>query len=231
MSDTSHLTLPMFRLAHDLRHPLRVIMAKVHELRRLDSQQFPEKAFRLLDEIVRAAESQDRLLAAAVEFESASDAGLGLALRPLGIVIRSACLSVEAFRKERNGVIQVAETGNDPVPAVLERVLAKVLHNALKFHSAGSAPQVAVEASLDDGFWRIRVADQGIGVEERYRQRIFEPFGKLNSDAAFPGAGLGLATARRWIESIGGSISAAGADRAGDPGAVFLVQFPADSVQ
>lgn len=233
MSDAARLpvTLPLFRLAHDLRHPLRVIMAKVYEMRRLDSQHFHEKASGLLDEIVRAAEAQDRLLAAAVEFESASEAGLGGALRPLDIVIRAACLSVEAFRKERDGEIHAAEAGSAPVPAVVERILAKVLHNALKFHAAGSVPSVSLEATLTDDYWRIRVADRGIGVDARYRQRIFEPFGKLNADAAFPGAGLGLATAKRWIESIGGSISVTGPESDTDPGSVFLLQFPVDPVQ
>lgn len=84
----------------------------------------------------------------------------------------------------------------------LERVLLNLVANALKF--GGQPPHVRVEANREHDAWRISVADDGIGVPEEQRARIFELFACGDQHGA--GRGVGLATSRRVVELHGGRI-------------------------
>jgi signal transduction histidine kinase len=81
-------------------------------------------------------------------------------------------------------------------------VLQNLVANALKY-SPDDSPQVRVSAQREPGAWRISVADQGVGIAESDRDRIFDLFERAGTDA---GSGIGLATCRRIIEQHGGRI-------------------------
>jgi signal transduction histidine kinase len=68
-----------------------------------------------------------------------------------------------------------------------------------------AAPAISIKAVPDDGFWIFSVCDNGIGVEEKFRERVFTPFHRLHGPAR-PGVGLGLSIARKIVQGHGGSI-------------------------
>ena len=82
----------------------------------------------------------------------------------------------------------------------MERVLANVLENALRYSPAEEP--VTVEAEVREGEVAVRVRDRGPGIPERERERIFEPF----SHGKRGGSGLGLAIARGFAEGNGGRV-------------------------
>jgi PAS domain S-box-containing protein len=98
-----------------------------------------------------------------------------------------------------------------PLPIVLgdggglSRVLQNLLANALKFRSA-APPVIAVRAQRGEGAWTVSVCDNGRGVGERSRERIFEIFARGPGDDAVPGTGVGLAVCRTIVEHHGGRI-------------------------
>ncbi|HEU4347966.1 MAG TPA: HAMP domain-containing sensor histidine kinase, partial [Actinoplanes sp.] len=91
--------------------------------------------------------------------------------------------------------------------ALIRQVLEHLIGNAVRFVRHGSVPRVTVSArELPDGWWRIEVADRGIGVPEEQRERIFAPFHRAPAGEGYPGAGLGLAVCRRIVGRHGGEI-------------------------
>jgi two-component system sensor histidine kinase KdpD len=90
-------------------------------------------------------------------------------------------------------------------PALLERVLANLFSNALR-HSPRSRPPVLRARQLDDTVL-LEVIDHGPGVPDAMKERIFEPFQRL--DDHHGGVGLGLAVAKGFAEGMGGTIAAA----------------------
>ncbi len=107
--------------------------------------------------------------------------------------------------------------------AALTSVLQNLLGNAVKFHRPGVAPEIEISAEPEGDRWRIRITDNGIGMEEKYLERIFQPFNRLHGKKAYPGSGLGLAIARKIIEKHGGVIRA---ESTLDQGSSFILTLP-----
>ncbi len=195
--------IPTF--AHDLRASLRAIMVATQRAQRQRGELSEETRTRL-DEIVAAARRQEDLIAAFVEYDQASLAGDSPL--DLGLVIQNAAMKIDSFRQCCNGLITVnSGVPKVRVPSGLSRVIEKVLHNGLKFQPAGGQPVVHVKTAQPAGdVIAIVIEDNGIGIEPAYREVILEPFKRLHSSADYPGNGLGLATCRRLLDSIGGTL-------------------------
>ena len=96
-----------------------------------------------------------------------------------------------------------------PLPTVrgdaglLRLVFQNLIGNAIKFR--GDAPPfVGLSAERDDGFWRFRCEDNGIGVDAEYADRIFVIFQRLHPRSSYEGTGIGLAMCRKIVEYHGG---------------------------
>jgi signal transduction histidine kinase len=113
-----------------------------------------------------------------------------------------------------------AQVSVGPLPAVLgdrvalAQLLQNLVANALKFRH-GPGVRVWVQAAEDEGMWRFSVADDGIGIDPRHRERVFKMFQRLHDRESFEGTGIGLAICRKIVERHGGRIWAEGRDGGG----------------
>ncbi len=105
----------------------------------------------------------------------------------------------------------------------LHRVLANLLANAIEYNKEGKT--VRIEAREENGVLRVSIADEGIGVPKRERERLFDRFHQLDrgSTKKHRGHGLGLSTTKALVEMLGGKVSVADADGGG---CVFDVAVP-----
>jgi signal transduction histidine kinase len=90
-------------------------------------------------------------------------------------------------------------------PDRLAQVFRNLLSNALTY-SGEEPPQVHVSAARLDGYWRLSVADEGVGIDPEYRERIFRTFERLQTQDEDSGTGIGLALCERVVERHGGDI-------------------------
>ena len=199
----------LMTFAHDLRQPLRSIMMSAQRMQRGQEELSLEMRAKV-EEIAAAARRQEELIASVVEYDqalaSASSADSPL---PVRLAIQTACMKVDAFRQAQQGLIQfdAQQVPRVLVSPELARVLEKCLHNGLKFHTSDSSPRVTVQVSETSGdLVVVRVSDWGLGIETEYREAVFEPFKRLNANSDFPGSGLGLATCRRLVHAMKGTI-------------------------
>lgn len=124
--------------------------------------------------------------------------------------LREALRTMDARIGETNAKVIV-----EPLPSVrgetsqFVHVFQNLLSNSLKYRRAGLNPEIQISAKQEGESWVISVADNGIGFEPRYEQRIFGLFKRLHKDE-FSGTGLGLAICQRIVERCGGRIWAEG---------------------
>lgn len=90
--------------------------------------------------------------------------------------------------------------------AELLQLFQNLIGNGLKFHAPGVIPEVRIAARCEGARWHFTISDNGIGVPENRREKIFELFTRLHPQDRYPGTGLGLALCRRIVERHGGRI-------------------------
>lgn len=194
--------------SQDLQEPLRSIVSNAQLLaRRLDSSLAPDDA-RVLTSLADAAHEAYRTIDSLLEYSRLGRISGTPRSTPLDDVLRGALSRLRPFLQGRGVRIAI-----DPLPTVrgyadlLELAFAHLLENAVRYRGT-APPNIRVTASIDAQMLEIRVIDNGIGIDNRFLDKIFEPFQRLHPPHRYPGSGLGLAIARRAVELNGGTLDA-----------------------
>jgi two-component system, OmpR family, sensor histidine kinase KdpD len=194
-------------VSHDLRTPLASVKAGVSSLRQTDVVWSEADRAELLATIEENADRLDALIANLLDMSRIQTGSLQPLLRPTSLdeIAPLALRGLEAGSL----ILDIPDTLPLVVtdPGLLERSLANLVANALRYSPTGSPPRIA--ARVEAGHVVLDVIDHGPGVPEPLRERIFEPFQQLGDRRSSSGVGLGLAVARGFIESTGGAITAA----------------------
>lgn len=213
-------------VSHDLRTPLASIRAVASDLR--DGATYDEATrAELLDTVCDEAERLDRIVANLLSL-SRIEAG---ALTPERQAVALDELVADRVRRLGSLFRQVRVQVDIPpdLPLVdgdytqLDQVVTNLLENAARH--APPASLVRVRASERDGMVELCVADEGIGVPDYERRRIFEPFRKGEGSRS---SGVGLAICKAIVEAHGGTIDV---DRTPGGGATFVVTLPVRQVR
>jgi two-component system, OmpR family, sensor histidine kinase KdpD len=194
-------------VSHDLRTPLASVKAGVSSLRQTDVVWSEADRADLLATIEENADRLDALIANLLDMSRIQTGSLQPLLRPTSLDE----IAPLALRGLEAGSLTLDIPDTLPLvvtdPGLLERSLANLVANALRYSPADSPPRIA--ARVVAGHVVLDVIDHGPGVPERLREQIFEPFQQLGDRRSSSGVGLGLAVARGFIEATGGAITAA----------------------
>jgi signal transduction histidine kinase len=112
-------------------------------------------------------------------------------------------------------------------PTLLRVVFQNLIANAIKFRGE-DPPVVHVTAEREDGFWKFRCADTGIGIDPEYAERIFVIFQRLHPRTVFEGTGIGLAMCRKIVEYHGGRMWLDTETGSDGGGSIFYFTLPAE---
>jgi PAS domain S-box-containing protein len=216
-----------YAAAHDLSEPLHTIVGLSDVLDRRHGEELGEGR-EYLDHIragaLRLRERVDALLA----YARASQQQVEQEPIALGAAVDEVVHGLGARIAEREARVEYDAAALPTVRAdarLLEVVLQNLIGNALKF-GRPQQPHIAITADPAEAFWRVCVIDDGPGIDPAEHERIFEPFQRGRAATGAPGAGLGLALARRIIERHGGDM---GVDAQRGEGSCFWFTLPAAS--
>lgn len=223
--DAEHMRRDLITtISHDLRTPLASLRAMVEaiderviedppNLRRYVSQM--RRSVHQLGTMVDDLFELTQLDAGAIEAETRR--------ARLDEVVSTALAAVESSAREKGLklVTYLGTAGDAPCSPRVARVLQNLLANAVRHTPADGT--IRIEAGRADGRLQIAVEDSGEGIAPDDLPRVFDPFFRADPARSGPGAGLGLALAKRIVEALGGRISA---ERGTSKGARFAVELP-----
>lgn len=204
--DTTQLLSPhrlMEIASHDLREPVRTSVSYLQLLtdglkKGTDNKKLLSYAETITDEIQRA----ERMLADMKLLMNMSDR----IVRPVRVNMMN---QIQEVLKQLKPVIDASDAmvNVSEMPSVradaddVRKLLYHLIDNALKFQKKDKRPYVEILARREGAEWQFCVKDNGIGVDPKYHQAIFEPFRKLNRVDEYTGAGNGLAICKNVVEA------------------------------
>ncbi|MET8955571.1 sensor histidine kinase KdpD [Streptomyces sp. NPDC004393] len=193
-------------VSHDLRTPLAGIKASVTSLRSDDVEWSEEDRAELLAAIEEGADRLDHLVGNLLDMSRLQTGTVTPLIRSIDLdeVVPMALGGVPEDSVELDVPESLPMVAVDA--GLLERTVANLVENAVKYSPLGTPVLVAASALADRV--EVRVVDRGPGVPDEAKDRIFEPFQRYGDAPRGAGVGLGLAVARGFAEAMGGTLNA-----------------------
>jgi signal transduction histidine kinase len=205
---------------HDLAEPARTIKSFLGLIERRHGGALAREALEFMGYAVDAAARLETMLLALLELGRIGTEPAPAEPVPLGPVAAAAIAGLGPGLDAAGARVSVGALPALPGDKRLwRRLFAILVENALRYRGP-APPDIRIEASPG----RITVADNGIGIDPRFAERIFEPFQRLHTRDDIPGCGMGLAIARRIAEHHGATLAV---EASPEGGAVFVIGVPA----
>ena len=192
--------------SHDLQEPLRTVASCVQVIESQYKGKLGEEADQVLGFAVDAAKRMRLLINDLLAYARVGGHVQTLDRIDTRQVVAAATENLRQAVEEAHAHITCG-----PLPTVmgdstqLTQVFQNLIDNAIKFRGERT-PEVRIGAELAQGEWVFSVADNGIGIEPKYQDRIFRVFQRLNTRSSYPGTGIGLALCKKVVEWHGGRI-------------------------
>ena len=213
-----------YSVSHDLRAPLRAISGFTEILKEDYEEVFDSEGRRILNVIVSNVDSMTQLIDDLLSFTRIGRKVLDKHPVDTRNVIGTIVSEQTEMAKQKNADIKI---GSLPViyadPSLIKQVFINLISNAIKFTAKSESPEIKISGGQKDGFAEIIIEDNGIGFDNKYCDKIFDVFQRLQSNDEFEGSGVGLSIVKRIVEKHGGKVMADGKPGSG---AKFTIQLP-----
>ena len=192
--------------SHDLQEPLRMVSSFLQLLQKRYGGQLDSKADQYIHYAVDGAERMKALIMDLLEYsrvgtgkESFNWIDTSIVLREVGDIFREKIIEARA----RIDIGEMPRVLGDKVQ--LTQLFQNLLSNALKYHS-DEVPVIRISAREEPGYWEFSIADNGIGIDPQFFDKIFIIFQRLHNKSDYSGTGIGLAICKKIVERHGGRI-------------------------
>ncbi|MDT0309228.1 ATP-binding protein [Streptomyces sp. DSM 44917] len=212
--------------SHDLQEPLRKVASFCQLLQRRYGGQLDDRADQYIAFAVDGANRMQTLINDLLQYSRVGRLNGQETVVDLQETL-TRTLDALSVTVEESG----AEVTSDPLPPVrgdatqMGMLMQNLISNAIKFRVPDRPPRIHVSARRDADTWHFAVADNGIGIDAEYAERVFVIFQRLHTKDLYPGNGIGLAMCKKIVESRGGTI---GIDPAHHPGTRIVFTLPAE---
>jgi PAS domain S-box-containing protein len=223
--------------SHDLQEPLRKMQIFSTRILEKAGNSFTPDVADYFRRIMEGAKKMQNLIQALLQYSRLNISDVKFVPTDLNVLVEDVKNSIiETIEENKATIVISALPEVAVVPHQMSQVFSNILLNSIKYKRADADPLITISTQLIDTdtvqipgvrkpqrFWQISVADNGIGFDPAYAERIFEVFQRLHTASEYRGTGIGLAICRKIILSHGGHITAEG--RPGE-GSVFNIYLP-----
>ncbi|HEY6976940.1 MAG TPA: PAS domain-containing protein [Chitinophagaceae bacterium] len=210
--------------SHDLQEPLRKIRTFTDLIFEKEVERLPETAKNYFIRINSAATRMQNLIEALLSYSSTNTTDIVYEPTDLNFLVDEVKINLSDIIEEKNAVIESLPLPViDTIPLQFHQLFLNVISNAIKYSKHGIAPHIKISSQIVCGceikepgadekikYWKLSIADNGIGFEQQYQHKIFELFQRLHGKSEFSGTGIGLAICKKIVQNHRGIIAATG---------------------
>lgn len=193
--------------SHDLQEPLRMVASYTQLLERRYKDQLDEDAHDFINYAVDGAQRMQQLLNDLLQFSRVGTRAKPYKRVAIDEVVQDALQNLHKFIQDHDAEV-IIET---PLPEIsidklqLTQLFQNLIHNAIKFKGS-LPPRVWINAKELDDRWEFSIADNGVGLDLKHKERIFAIFQRLHNRTEYEGSGIGLSICKKIVERHGGHI-------------------------
>ena len=221
--------------SHDLQEPLRKIQAFGDRLKTISAATLNADGLDSLERMLKSANRMSVLINDLLDLSRVKTQALPFMSVDLNSVLQEVLCDLDGLVERTGGSV---EAGNLPTikadPLQMRQLLQNLIGNALKFHKSDEPPMIKVSSQIleerrnfydrgNNNVCQITVTDNGIGFDEKYLERIFQPFQRLHTSREYEGTGIGLSICRSIVERHHGHLTAHSAK---GQGTSFVITLP-----
>lgn len=213
--------------SHDLQEPLRKIRMFSSRILDNDKDKLSEKSLLHFQNITSTADRMQKLINALLTYSSMDSDDLSMERVNLNKLLKEVIASMSDLLTDKQVVINAADLPTlQAIPLQFHQLLYNLLSNAIKYGKDDVITEINISAIKttvkQQSFWRIDIADNGIGFDPQYKDKIFEVFQRLHGKQEYAGTGVGLAICSKVVKNHRGFITADGIPGIGATFSVFI---------
>lgn len=194
-----------YMASHDLQEPLNTIIGFSQLLNQFALEQMDENSKMYIKYILTATERMKDLIKGVLDY-SRINAELEVSKINTSKMLEEVLSSMEHLIQENNAKITIKELPNfKGYEKIIPLLFQNLIGNAIKFKKENTIPEITISGSEQDNFWQFEIEDNGIGIEEEHKNKIFQIFQRLHGKE-FKGSGIGLSHCKKVIELHNGEI-------------------------
>ena len=192
--------------SHDLQGPLRTIASYLQLLEMRYKNKLDAEALEFIDFSVNGAKRMQKIILDLLNYSRITSVRKPMAPTDFDEEVKSVVRNLNSTIQSTNAKVQVGEL---PIlvaeQSQIYQLFLNLIDNALKFVD-NKNPLVKVDAVEHPREWEFTISDNGIGIKEEFREKIFEIFQRLHTQSEYPGTGVGLAVCQKIVQLHGGRI-------------------------
>ncbi|OFX18939.1 MAG: hypothetical protein A2041_08605 [Bacteroidetes bacterium GWA2_31_9b] len=213
-----------YSISHDLRAPLRAIFGFSQILSKRHRESLNEEGKQYMDYIVQASVRMEQLINDLLDYSRLGRKSIDI----YPISVNKIIENIHTDFKQKLESIGASFIVNKNIPdilgneSLLQQIFINLIGNAINYRRKSIPLEININYEQNNKSVILSVSDNGIGIPKEYWEKIFNIFQRLHSDDEYPGTGIGLATVRKSVSMLNGTISV---DSVVDSGTTFYIHL------
>ena len=215
-----------YSISHDLRAPLRAIygFSQIIAERHRDSLNAEGKQY--VNYVVDASKRMEQLINDLLSYSRLGRSAL--TLRPVSLkkIVEAVYSDIQAELLEIGGTFEIENAlptirGDE---SLLRQIFSNLVGNSIKYRRTDTPLKITIQSKQVAQGYQVKITDNGIGISEKYFDKIFNVFQRLHNESKYPGTGIGLANVKKAVTLLGGTIQV---ESVINSGSTFIISFTA----
>ena len=193
--------------SHDLQEPLRMVTSFLTQLKKKYNNKLDDRAQQYIYFAHDGATRMRQIILDLLEYSRVGRVAHKVTAVNLELLVSEVLSLQKKSIEEKNAKIEIGVLPELEVEEpVLRQLFSNLIGNALKYCSKERQPKIKISSLEKEKYWEFKITDNGIGIEEEFKEQIFIIFQRLHQRDEYDGTGIGLAICKKIVDNFGGKI-------------------------